>query len=270
MTHLLRTLYEPLRQARRHGAIVHGFVTKEVSGRYAGSYAGLFWVVLEPLCTILVYSLVFSYVFRVSLDPVRDGTLSFTVYFLAGYFPWLIFSDGLCRAAGSVVGNGTLVTKVIFPVELLPLSSFLCTYLTHGVGFLFYLIYLVFLGKTSLSWIFLPLFILFHCFFCCGLCFLVSALVVFVRDIQQSLNLLLMVWFYATPILYPMDLVPEALRGWITFNPMTLLVVPLRQLLLIGYFDRHLLAEFALVSVVIYSMGTWFFMRSKRAFADVL
>ncbi len=263
-------LSEPIVHTLRHRSIVRGFIAKEIGGRYAGSYVGILWVVLEPLATILVYSLIFTYVFRVSLNPNTDGTASFTVFFLAGYFPWLMLSDALSRAAGSIVGNSALVTKVIFPVDLLPLSSVFCSFLTHSVGFGLYLGYLAFIGKMTTAWLILPVFFLLHGLFCIGLSLLVSALVVFIRDIQQALGLILMIWFYTTPILYPSSFVPESFRNWIWLNPMTSLIVLYREALLQGLFPWKLVMGFAAAAFVTYSVGSWFFMRSKRAFADVL
>ncbi|MEJ5347100.1 MAG: ABC transporter permease [Desulfosoma sp.] len=266
----LHLLFEPLFHALRHRSIVRGFLGKEIGGRYAGSYAGMVWIILEPLATILIFSFVFTYVFRVSLNMEMDGTASFTVFFLAGYFPWLMLSEALSRGAGSIVGNSTLVTKVIFPVDLLPLSSVLSSFLIHGVGFGLYLIYLAMIGKVSATWLMLPVLFLLHAVFCCGLSFLVSALVVFIRDVQQALGLFLMVWFYASPVLYPMRLVPEPLRQWIWLNPMSSLIVPFREALLRGMVPWKHVMGFAGLALVSYALGAWFFMRSKRAFADVL
>ncbi len=267
---LLSHLSKPLFHSLRHRAIVRGFIGKEIGGRYAGSYAGMLWIIVEPLATIFVFSLVFTYVFRVSLNLETDGTASFTVFFLAGYFPWLMLSDALSRGAGSIVGNSTLVTKVIFPVDLLPLSAVLSSFLTHGVGFCLYLFYLALIGKLSASWLMLPVLLFLHGLFCCGLSFLISALVVFIRDVQQALNLLLMVWFYASPVLYPLNFVPEPVRQWIWLNPMSSLIVPFREALLRGTVPWKFVMGFACVAFVSYALGTWFFMRSRRAFADVL
>ncbi len=263
-------LFRPLLHSLRHRAIIQSFIGKEIGGRYAGSYAGILWLIVEPLATIFVFSLVFTYVFRVSLDLETDGTDSFTVFFLAGYFPWLMLSDALSRGAGSIVGNTTLVTKVIFPVDLLPLSAVLSSFLTHGVGFGLYLFYLALTGMISLSWLMVPVFLLLHAFFCCGIAFLISALVVFIRDVQQALNLLLMVWFYASPVLYPPRFVPEPLKDWMWVNPMSSMIVPFREALLCGTVPWKFVMGFACVALASYSLGTWFFMRSRRAFADVL
>jgi len=250
--------------------VLKGFVSKEIFGRYAGSYAGILWIVLEPLANIIVFSFLFSYVFRVRLDAAVSGTESFTLYFLCGYFPWLIFSDAVVRSAGSVVGNAGLVTKVIFPVELLPISSVLTAFLTHGAGFFLFLLYLLGKGYAGLSWLHVPLIVFVHFLFCCGMAFLVSALVVFVRDVLQSLGLLMMVWFYATPVLYPLSLVPEPVRNWLWANPLTFTLACFRDSLLTGSFHWPVFFVCVIHALVLYGFGSWFFMRSKRAFADVL
>lgn len=263
-------MIRPFLYALRHRTILRSFVSKEILGRYAGSFAGLFWIVLEPLASILVYAFIFAAVFRVRLDPASSGTDSFTVYFLAGYFPWLIFSDTTARSASSVVGNAGLVTKVIFPVELLPLSSALSAFVTHGVGLLLYLVFLLWKGYASVYWLLLPLFLSLQFLLCCGMGLLVAALVVFVRDVQHSLGVLLMVWFYATPVLYPLSFVPESIRPWMWVNPMTYSVQCFRDALLSHTFRWEIFSGLALSALVLYSVGVWFFTRSKRAFADVL
>lgn len=263
-------MIHPFLLARRHTTVLKGFVKKELFGRYAGSYAGVFWIVLEPLANIAVFHFIFSYVFRVRFDAAVSGTDSFTVYFLCAYFPWLIFSDAVVRSAGSVVGNAGLVTKVIFPVELLPLSSVLTPFLTHGAGFFLYLLYLVAKGYAGPVWLYMPLIVATHFVLCCGMAFLLSALVVFVRDILQSLGILMMVWFYASPVLYPLSFVPEPIRSWLWANPMTYALTCFRDVLLNGSFHWPIFALFAMNATVLYGFGSWFFTKSKRAFADVL
>jgi len=260
----------PFYAALGHRTVLRSFVSKEILGRYAGSFAGLFWIVLEPLASIVVYSFLFTAVFRVRLDPATAGTDSFTLYFLAAYFPWLIFSDTVVRAAASVLGNAGLVSKVIFPVELLPLSSVLSSFLTHGVGFFLYLVFMLWKGYASSSWLFFPLLLMFLFLLSCGMAFFVSALTVFVRDVQHSLSVFLMVWFYATPVLYPVSFVPESIQSYLWLNPMTYTVSCFRDVLLGATFRWEIFSGLALSALVLYSVGVWFFSRSKRAFADVL
>ncbi len=258
------------RYALQRRQLLWELVRKDIQGRFAGSFAGLLWTVIHPLAQICVYSYLFSVVFRIRVSVQETGTDAFAVFFLVGFLPWLSFSEALMRGTTSVVDNAVLITKVVFPVELLPLSSVLAAFMFHLVGWVLLLLYLASAGFAQSSWVFLPSVLLLLFLFCLGVVFFLSALCVFVRDVREILGIVLMVWFYGTPILYPVSFVPEYLARWFFLNPMTLFVEICRDVLLKGVFSLERLAAISVWTVGAFFLGTAFFHRAKRAFGDVL
>lgn len=266
----VRTAHHDISNAFAHRHLLRGFIVHEISGRYAASAGGLLWSVIHPAVQIVIFYFLFQYLFRVRLMEGECGTSSFLLFFLSAFFPWLMISDALERSSQSLVRNSSLVTKVVFPCELLPMSSVIVSHLLNGLGFLLLIFYLLSQGKVASAWLLLPLVVGLQMLFTLGLSYLLAALVVFVRDIQEVFRIFLNLWFYATPILYPASSLPESLRFWLSLNPLTPLVDAYRACLLRLAYPWRSLIVLALWASITYGVGSWFFHRSKRAFADVL
>jgi lipopolysaccharide transport system permease protein len=260
----------PLLSSVKYQHLLFGFVGREIKGRFAGSMGGMLWTILTPLASIAVYTFIFSMVMRVQVTAEETGTDSFIIYFLTGFFPWLIFSDSLVRAAGSLVDNASLITKVVFPVELLPFSSVLTSLIINGVGLGIVCLIMALHGYAGTAWIFLPFIIFVQTFFTWGLANLFAGICVFIRDTREFLNILIMVWFFSTPIIYPMSMVPESLRPYLSLNPMALMIDAYRSVLLLNQIPIQTVIALLGLALLSYCIGAWFFMRAKPAFADVL
>jgi len=266
----LRLMKTPISSVFGYRHLLEEFIGREIKGRFIGSVAGIFWTLIHPIVNIVVYYFIFSMVMRIQVKIEETGTDSFFVFFLSGFFPWLMFAESLSKSVGVLIENANLITKVVFPVELLPVGVVLSGAIINGVGMYFFLLYLIVIGYAHLTWLYLPLLILTQLFFISGICYLLAALCVFIRDMREILGIILMVWFYATPIIYPASMIPEFLRPVIAINPMSMFVELYRNILLIHRFSWM---EFGLVgsfSAMSYILGAWFFMRAKPAFGDVL
>lgn len=261
---------QPLWAAVRHRHLLGGFVSREVKGRFAGSLAGIAWTLINPLVNILIYIMIFSLVMRIAVSVEETGTDSFVVFFLSGMFPWMMFAEGIGRSVGILVENGNLITKVVFPVELLPAGAVVSASLVNGVGMALFLVYLTARGFFHPTWFLLFIVIPLQLLFTWGLANLLSALCVFVRDTREMLGIVLLVWFYGTPIIYPASMVPEAARPLLACNPMGIFITLYRELLLVHRVPWELLAFAGIFSMASYAGGSWFFMRAKGAFGDVL
>jgi len=269
-TLLLPELLKPVISARTNAHLLKEFVLREVKGRFAGSMAGVFWTLINPLATIAVYFFIFSIIFRIQVNANETGTSSFVVFFLAGYFPWLLFSEALTRATGILIENSSMITKVVFPVELLPISAVLAVTMINGFGLVFYVVYLLIKGYAAATWLlFGPLFAV-QFLFTLGLAYFLAALCVFVRDVREILPIIIMIWFHGTPIIYPLSLVPEAARPILLWNPMAMFVLLYRDAFLLHELHWVWLLRVTLMAVASYLIGTWFFMRARPAFGDVL
>jgi len=260
----------PLRSAVGRWRLLREFVGREVKGPFAGSMAGAGWTLIHPLAAIAVYLIVFSQIIRMQVTVEETGTADFAVYFLSGMFPWLMFADGLTRSAGSLLWNANLITKVVFPVELLPACAVLSALLVNGVGMVLLLAYLALRGYLALSWLGLFILIPLQILFTWGIASFLAAVCVFLRDIREFLGVFLMVWFFATPIIYPLSMMPEGFKRWTWVNPMAVLIPLYRDLLLKHQWDPAGFLYISLLSLFCYCAGSWFLMRARPAFGDVL
>ena len=245
-------------------------MTREIRGRFAGLLGGGLWALIHPLALMGVYLALFSLVLRVQVTVQETGTDRFALYFLSGILPWVLFSEAVNRSAGCLLANANLITKVVFPVELLPLSAVASSFAVNGVGLGLFLLYLAFCGYLHVSWVLLLLLIPMHLTLTLGLSAFLAAANVFVRDIGEGLGIALMIWFFATPIIYPLSLVPPEFSWVVQLNPMTTLVELYRDALLRHVLHPQALLQGAAVSLGVYAAGAWFFMRARNAFADVL
>lgn len=254
----------------RFRTLFWGFISNDIRGRFAGSMGGFVWSLLTPLANLIIYIFVFSVVLQIRLKPMETGTDSFAVFFLSGMLPWLAFSEALNGSADLFLGRAHMITKVAFPLELLPLTGVMVPFFLNGLGFLMFLGYLALNGYLHVGWFWLPLVIGVHMAFTLGLVILVSSLTVFLRDIKQFIGILISLWFFLTPIIYPLSMVPETYRWMIMLNPMYPFIELYHQVLLQGTMAWPMLGHAVGLSLILVSGAILFFERSKHAFADVL
>lgn len=247
------------------------FLSREIKSRYVGSVSGFFWSLIHPLALLAVYAFVFTAIFRVKF-PQLEGH-SFIVFVAVALWPWLAFQEGVQRGTLAVQANGALVKKVAFPHELLVYGAVSATYIIHGVGFLLVLTVLL-LNGAALSLSSLPLILLvlsIQYLLSCGLALLLGGLQILLKDVEHFLTPLFMVWFYATPILYPASLVPEAMQRVIALNPMTYFSERMRELLLYNNLEPALSDFYMLAgSFLMFLIGRWVFNRLSPHFEDFL
>ena len=253
----------------RHFRLFYQFVRQEFSGQFAGSFGGLLWLFVTPIFNIALYSFVFSVVFRAPI-PENFGDVSFVVFLMIGYLPWFAFADAMGRASTMLLEKAPLITKVMFPVQLIPMVGTLIPYLVHGIAIFVFLVYLAAKGYLALTWLWLPVAFALQFLFTVGLVAILSAFCVFLRDVQQMVTLLLTAWFFLTPIIYPLSLLPERVQPLMMLNPMHSFVQFYREILLLGEFPLQHFQVMCIAAVVSYLLGGWLFMRIKHAFGDVL
>ena len=250
--------------------LFNNFVRQGFTGQFAGSVAGFLWLFITPIVHIIIYSFVFRYVFGIR-TPTEYGQASFVIFMMVGYLPWFAFADALGKAPGLLLEKAPLITKVMFPVNVLPLAGTIVPYLTHSIGFGLLLGYLALTGYFSLLWIWIPLVFFLQLLFTLGLVAILSAFCVFLRDLQHLVALIITSWFFLTPIVYPISIIEnEAVRKLFYLNPMHSFVDFYRQIILVGEVPTLNLQIIVIVSLVSYLVGGWTFMRIKHAFGDVL
>ena len=199
---------------KHHLFLLRELVKRDFQGRYAGSLLGFFWSFAQPLWMLVLFNFVFSTVMKIS--PAGTRTDHFAVFLFAGLLPWMALNEGVQRASTAVTDNASLVKKLRFPSEILVAAVVLAALFHEAVALVVFLAGLAFL--RVLDWGGLPLLLLaipLQLALTLGLGLLLSSVHVFFRDTAQMLGMVLTAWFYLTPIVYPVQLVPERLRGWI-------------------------------------------------------
>jgi lipopolysaccharide transport system permease protein len=250
-------------------------VWRDLSAKYKGSILGNFWPLFNQLSQLLIYTYVFSVILQVKLklDSLPDNNLTFGLWLFAGLVPWVAFTTGFSQAAAAVIAQPNLVKKVVFPLELLPIVPILSAFLESTMG-LMALIVAVGLSSHIVQptlWL-LPLVWVTQLLLTAGLGYLVAGLTVFLRDIPQSVTVVINLWFYLTPIVYPARVIPEAWRHWVLWlNPMAAIAEMYRDLILVGQVQHW--AEWAVATIfsaIVFLIGFRSYQRLRSAFADVL
>ena len=248
--------------------LLRELVRRDFQARYAGSLLGFVWSFVQPLWMLLLFTFVFATVMKISL--VGERTENFGIFLFCGLLPWTALHEGIQRSAVSITDNANVVKKLRFPSELLVLAVVLTALLHEVIAAAVFLLVLLVMGE--IGWGGLPMLLLIlpvQVALTLGLGLGLGALHVFFRDIGQILGLVLMGWFYFTPIVYPLNLVPDSLQPLIELNPLTALVGLYRQALL-GTSPAWVDGTWTLVaaSAVVLASGLWLFRRLKPGFVD--
>lgn len=242
-----------------------------VRDRYLGSTLGAFWVIMNPILLLGVYTFVFAFVFKARV-PGSQNTFAYVVWLISGFVPYLAISDSLTNASSSITGNASLVKNIVFKTECLPVASTIAAGIPFLVGMLFLFILLMLDGNyfTYHVIMLVPLVIL-QFFFLIGLAFLLSALAVFIRDLVQIIPTLLLVIIFFSPIFYAVDMLPSLAQKITFFNPFFQMIQPYRDILINHRWpDWHGLIYLALLSIGINLIASVFFKRLKVYFTSVL
>ena len=251
-------------QIYRYKELIRALAEKEVKIKYKSAVLGRLWSLLNPLLLMLVFSVVFSVIIRVQIN-------NFPVFLLCALLPWFFLSFSLTAATTSIVDNASLIKKAYFPHEVIPISIVMANLFNFLISLVLLFIFLLFYSiYPGLSWFYLPLVVLLQSIFVLGLCLLSSALHTMFRDVKYILELILLVWFYATPIFYPLSFVPDNIRPFFLLNPLTVFINLYREILLYRKIPEAGLLFLAFVlSTVFYTIGMAVFTGKKNSFADV-
>ena len=262
-------MLDNLRQLVRYRGLIQSLVARELKARYRGSVLGFFWSFINPLLLLLIY----TFVFTVVMPGARGAGLEpFSLFMFCGILPWTWFSSSLLESSNVLLAGGNLIKKVLFPAEVLPIVTVLaglvhfCFGLPILAAFLIY--YRVPVAPTDLVW--LPVVVLIQLTLTVGLALLVSSLTVHFRDIRDLLSNLLTLWFFATPIIYPLSQAPAPVRRLLGLNPFTYLAVSYQEVLFrVGPFEQwpQLLA-LGVVSIAVFFFGYFVFDRLRDTLAE--
>ena len=263
---LLRTLW-------RSRDLIRQFTRRDIEGRYRGSFLGVFWSFVTPLVMLLIYTFLFGVVFQARWGQTQSGSLAeYAIIIFAGITAFNVFSECANRAPTLVIGVPNYVKKVVFPLEILPVSA-LGAALFHGGISLVILTVANLLVNGVLHWtvVLLPLVIVPLILLSLGVGWFLAALGVYIRDASNAIGLITQILFFATPIFYPFSSIPPAFQPVIRANPLNSIVENLREVVLWGTVpDLAGLALWTVITGIVALLGFAWFQVTRRGFADVV
>lgn len=253
-----------------HINLLYYLLKKEIKSMYVGSTIGMFWVILRPLLIIAVFWLVFSEIMRVRPYANRIN-IPYIVFMLSTIFFWFGFQDGILRSTTSIMEKSEIVKRVYMPIEILPIVSVLSSYFHHISGALIFFSVMSILYSPSPLWVLVIPLIGLQILFSLGLGFLLSAISVYMRDIPQIMGIFLQGIFFLTPIIYPLEIVPEKMKVLFYLNPLTYFIKTYQDIIIYRSLPAYSnIIIIFLVSVISLLGGLKVFRRLKDGFADTL
>ena len=257
----------------RNRQIIAQMTKRDVVGRYKGSAMGLLWSFLNPVFMLVVYTFVFSVVFKARWGVGENESKSqFAIVLFVGMIVHGLFAEVLNRAPGLILGNVNFVKKVVFPLDILPVIS-MGAALFHSLISLLVLLVAFVLLNGYLHWtaIFIPLVLLPLVTLTLGLAWLLASLGVFLRDVRQTIGIVMTIMLFCSPVFYPITALPEEYRPWLIANPLTFIIEQARAVLIFGQIPNWAgLAIYSLASLLIAWIGYAWFQKTRKGFANVL
>jgi lipopolysaccharide transport system permease protein len=254
-----------LRGLVSHRELLYFLIWRDVKVRYKQTALGALWAVIQPLMTMLIFSLFFGRLARMPSDGIPYPIFSF-----AALVPWTFFANAISQSSNSLVGSANLITKVYFPRMLMPIASVLAGLIDFALSFVFVIGMVVFYGiRPNVHILFLPLFLLLAILNALGVGLWLSALNVNFRDVRHSVPFIVQFWMFATPIAYPSSLLHEPWHTLYGLNPMAGVVEGFRWSLLGTHTAPGLIIVFSTaVALLLVGTGLIYFRRMERTFAD--
>lgn len=259
---MIRMVFKNLFQYRE---LLKTNVKKEIRGKYKGSWLGVAWSFLNPLLMLIIYSLVFPYILRVNVE-------NYTMYMMIALIPWNFFTQSITSGVGSIVREGNILKKVYFPREIIPISVVTSALVNFLITCIIMFIFIIFTG-LGFSWhcLIFPILVLIQYIITLAFNFILSSITVYVRDVDHFVNVMLLLAFYITPIVYDPSLLPSKFNWVLLVNPMAILIEAYRNIL---YY--HQLPNFAhlfvlmIISLILLIIGYLVFKKLERNFAEEL
>lgn len=245
--------------------MLRNLVKRDLRTRYKGSILGFLWTFVNPLLQLVVYSAVFSTILRMNVDK-------YPMFLFVALLPWLFFANCTQTGTGLIISYGNLIKKIYFPRDILPLANVTAGLINLALSFLIaFVALMIFKMPLTISLISLPVVMLIQYIFTLGFVYLLSGMNVFFRDIEHLWGILTMAWFYLTPIVYPLDMVPAKYIPYFFYNPFTAFVLAYRDILYRGIFPNFtMLLNLLVISILILIFGRLVFKYLERGFAEAV
>jgi lipopolysaccharide transport system permease protein len=264
----MNLIFKEFFEIYRRRELLWQITAREIKSRYKQSILGYFWVILNPLAQMLVMSFAFSIILRIPTNSSEK--IPYSVFLFVALLPWNLFANSLNSAASSLVNSSSLITKIYFPRTILILSTIIAKIVDFLFALLVLVVYMIAYNlpiTINILWV-IPIFFI-QQLFTFGLSLFFSAANLLYRDIQYLLSLLLTLWMYATPVIYPADLVPSKFRILFQLNPMAVIINAYRQVILGGGAPKYSSLFIALcLSLIVFLLGFTYFKSREKIFAE--
>ena len=243
--------------------LLYNLAKKDLKVRYKTAFLGFLWAILNPLLMMLVLTIIFSILFRIKTDS------PYSIFVLTGLIPCTFFNLSLSSCTNSIIDNSSLIKKVYFPREIIPISIVLANLINFLLSILILFVFLFILNiKLTILILFLPVIIALQLIFIVGISLLTSSLNVYYRDIRYIVEATLLMWFYVTPVFYPVSMVPERFKVYYFLNPMAGIVSSYRELLIDGKFPEiYLFLETSFITLIFFLAGYLVFKKIEPVFS---
>ena len=264
--------YFGLQNLWHHRFLIYKLVQREISSRYRASLLGLLWSLVTPVLLLLVYTFIFSTVFKLRWGGAEEDSINFALVLFVGMIVHGFFADVINRSPTLVLANVNYVKKVVFPLEVLSTVAVGSALFQTLVQSTVLMVALLITGtELHLSVLLLPIVMLPLVLLTLGICLFFSSVGVYLRDLSQLVGIITMVMLFMSPVFYPISAVPEHFQTVILMNPLTFIIEQARAVVLYGESIHWFgLAVYFAISLVVYGIGHWWFEKTRRGFADVL
>jgi lipopolysaccharide transport system permease protein len=255
------------RELRQYKDLVYYLVAKEIKIRYKQTVLGGLWAIIQPFFSMVVFSLFFGRLGRIPSDGVPYPIFSFTAM-----VAWTYFSNALSGSGNSLIANDRLISKIYFPRLIIPLAPVLAGLLDFSIAFIILLLMMLYFHIIPTAMIFIfPFLVLFMVLTASGVGLFLGALNAQYRDIRYAIPFLVQIWMFLSPVVYPTSMVPEQHRILYSINPMVGIIEGFRSVLLGNtLFPTYSLLLSLLVSSLTFILGSLYFKRVERHFADII
>lgn len=252
-----------IKEITKYKEFLKSNVKKDIRGKYKGSFLGVLWSFVNPLLSVIIYAIVFHYIMRFQID-------NYLIYLIAGIIPWTFFTTSITSGMNSIIFNADIIKKVYFPRVILPISSVTSALVNFLISCIIIVIFALISGVgIGYSLLFLPVVALIQYIFTLGIVFILSAVEIYVRDIEHIINFFVGMLFYVTPILYTPDFVPENFSFLLKLNPLSYLIEAYHSIFY--YKQIPNLTDLGIVFVLsafIFTLGYMIFNKLQKGFAE--
>ena len=266
------SMLSPFMSAVNHRALLQQMVKRELGNRYQGTLLGWLWSLLNPLMMLLLYTFVFKVIFKARWPDIENSNIEFASVLFIGLLVHGFFAEVLTRSTTIIVENKNYVKKVVFPLPVLAWTITLTALINMLLGFAILLVFMVIMCKTfSFVFILFPLVLIPFAMLAVGCCWFLSSLAVYFRDLVLIIPPLSTLMLFSSTTFFPLEKAPALIQPVLRFNPLTVIIDSIRDLLVYGRLpDMGLLMVYSMVALAAFWMGHWIFKKLSRGFSDVL